>query len=147
MQPLSACAPQPARPNCESSSGQRVAQSDTQSDLSSLPLWLSKGEKHGLGCCSCAVTDNRKHSGMQDMHPGSSQQLLGARHSHRGTLGRGVGKGRRGCGPEWAVVGTGKQRRAVSGTRTTERLMSDLFIFLQLCVIDLSDLGQFGSVI
>lgn len=28
-----------------------------------------------------------------------------------------------------------------------KRLMSDLFIFLQLCVIDLSDLGQFGSVI
>lgn len=45
------------------------------------------------------------------------------------------------------MVGTGKQRRAVSGTQTTERLMSDLFIFLQLCVIDLSDLGQFGSVI
>lgn len=60
---------------------------------------------------------------------------------------QGVGKGRKGCGPEWAVLGTGKQRRAVSGTRTTERLMSDLFIFLQLCVIDLSDLGQFGSVI
>lgn len=63
------------------------------------------------------------------------------------SMGRGVGKGRKGCGPERAVEGTGKQRRAASGTRTTERLMSDLFIFLQLCVIDLSDLGQFGSVI
>lgn len=39
------------------------------------------------------------------------------------------------------------QRRAAAGTRRTVRAMSDLFIFLQLCVIDLSDLGQFGSVI
>lgn len=61
-----------------------------------------------------------------------------------------MGKGRRGRGPEPGqrrALASGGAEEAAAGTRTTERLMSDLFIFLQLCVIDLSDLGQFGSVI
>lgn len=39
-------------------------------------------------------------------------------------------------------------RRAIEGLCRTMRVAAaDLFIFLQFCVIDLSDLGQFGSVI
>lgn len=105
--------------------------------------WLQQQE-HQLRCCFCVVTDNRRHSGMRDTSPAPSKLQC-------------VAPGTRWvpspAGPRGALTEPGRRvlavrsARAAAGTRTTERLMSDLFIFLQLCVIDLSDLGQFGSVI
>lgn len=113
-----------------------------------LPHFPSLAGRNGLGCCEYVATDNRKHSGMQDTRPGSSQRLLDAGQTPEASQlvsGRGVGgEGGTGPGPgqRWALASGGSSSRYMY-----KRLMSDLFIFLQLCVIDLSDLGQFGSVI
>lgn len=151
-----ACLRSPTRqtqPCNASSRGTKVAPSDRQLSPS-LPLWAgSKGRNLGSGVAFLRLqtTENTQACKTCVLGPASGSSKPDGLPQHHGSLrGRGVGKGRRGCGPELGSGGRRQaevRRRAAAGTRTTERLMSDLFIFLQLCVIDLSDLGQFGSVI
>ena len=151
-----ACLHSPTRqthPCNTASQGTKAAPSDRQLSFS-LPLWAgSKGRNTGSGVAFMRLqtTENTQACKTCVLGPASGSSKPDGLPQHHGSLqGRGVGKGRRGCGPELGSGGRWQaevRRRAAAGTRTTERLMSDLFIFLQLCVIDLSDLGQFGSVI